>query len=46
MVQAVLSREIAWGTKVTVWTLCALPSDPNDAGLMTRITADVRMNNT
>ena len=44
MIQAMLSRVIAWGTKVKLWTLGTLPPDPMDVALVTRTTADAWMN--
>ena len=38
-----LSREIAWSTKVKIWTLTTPPSDPNDVGLVARTTTDTWM---
>ena len=43
MVQAMLSRVIARGTKVKIWTLSTLPPDPMDVALVTRTTADAWM---
>ena len=39
-----LSRAIARGTKVKLWTLGTLPPDPKDVALVTRTTADAWMN--
>ena len=44
MVQTVLSRAIARGTKVKLWTLGTLPPDPKDVAFVTRTTADAWMN--
>ena len=44
MVQAMLSRVIARGTKAKIWTLSTLPPDPMDIALVTRTTADAWMN--
>ena len=40
VVQTMLSRVIARGTKVKIWTLSTLPPDPMDVALVTRPTAD------
>ena len=43
MVQIVLSRVVAWGTKVKVVTSGTLPPDPWNVPLAARVTHDMKM---